>query len=330
MHRHRWKTASRTTSPQILPSQVLDFPADAGRWAIADWVEKTMLLEEISEFSRPSIERRFPTNFQPDASEIELLYDELQDRAASSPGCYPFQVADDEVTTLSPDIDKRVYEFLTLASFKVAPYRSARRFEEVDSIFDLLVREAAKDYGGTGTDAVRFGWPINDGRPGDLRDAFPWLSERTKIPAGDLSTLKAEDKDAGVDVVSWKPFPSGGPAFSVTLYQNTVALNYRRKASDIAPGQWQHLLRIGTPPQIGLAVPFAIEHDSPAWDTINWRANVALDRLRLCAHLDLVELKQFEPEWAGMADFNRRERHAICELLTTPAAMTGSRARKSR
>lgn len=311
-----------------MASQILDFPADVGRWALADWVEKTMFLEEHEELSRASIERRFPTNFQPDASEVEVLYDEFRDRASASPKCYPFSISENEVITFNGAVDRRIYEFLTLISLRIAPYRSESRFNDVDPLFDLLVREAAKEYGGTGTDALRFGWPTRDGRPKRLIDAFPWISEITKIPLGNLETLKPTDKDAGVDIVAWKPFASGGVAFSVTLFQNTLGFNFERKASDIALSQWKHLLRIGEGPQIGLAFPFAVEVDSPSWDTMNWRAAVVLDRLRMCENLDVSELANFEPEWTEIADFNAQERAAIVTLLRTPPAPKVKRSKK--
>ena len=167
------------TELRSVPVPGLDPPTSFETWPLVDWIEATMVLEEQS-WSRTAILDSFPSGGEPDQAELDYALGEMSRRAEAAPSRYPFRVDHDSgVIDRVEEVDPRVFDFLTLLSFPKAPYRAKKQFNIINPMFDLLVREAARNYLGGGTaEAVRFGWPTRDDRPETLLEATPWLAER--------------------------------------------------------------------------------------------------------------------------------------------------------
>ena len=88
------------------------------------------------------------------------------------------------------------------------------------------------------------------------------------------------------------------------------------------------MIDFGPLPPVGLALPFAVDPESKIFDEVNDQALVVLDRLRLCEHLDGLDLTGF-PEWDEIGEWNAAQRVQLLESLAQGAAATTGRKRKS-
>jgi hypothetical protein len=138
---------------------------------------------------------------------------------------------------------------------------------------------------GPGTQSVRFGWPSEDGRPVEFPDAVRWLAGLMKVPVG-TSYRPPVNKDGGVDVVAWRPFPDGRSGFPVVLVQCTLERNYAHKAADVDRRVWSGWLRLDVDPTTALAVPDVVAAGED-WNALATRT-VVLDRIRLSSLLPAV------------------------------------------
>ena len=142
-----------------------------------------------------------------------------------------------------------------------------------------------------------------------------------------LAKVDDDDKDAGVDVVGWKRFAGGGGGFTHLLMQDTVQLDFRRKPGDILPNVWLQTIDFGTPPPIGLAVLLRRRYPLKDVQAINAQAHVILDRLRLCQHLEGVDLTLY-PERDEIGEWNKSQKRALLQSLQQAGAATQGRRRK--
>ena len=133
---------------------------------------------------------------------------------------------------------------------------------------------------GPGTEAIRFGWPSDVGRPPEFPDAIRWLAKQMSVPVGG-SYRPPHRKDGGVDVVAWRPFPDGRSGFPVLLVQCTLERDYAHKASDIDLRVWSGWLRLDTDPATALAIPEVVPAGE-VWNSLAART-IVLDRMRLAA-----------------------------------------------
>ena len=94
--------------------------------------------------------------------------------------------------------------------------------------------------------------------------------------------ISPTDKDAGLDLLCYRPFPDNRGGFPVYLIQCTTAQKWQRKVGEPSVNFWRQLIKFVIPPQKAFAIPFAPN------DTvfIKWCAKVEglfLDRYRLLA-----------------------------------------------
>src|ERR1700722_2765148 len=166
-------SASRHYASIMPPAQLPD-PGDFDAWTLAEWIEASLLLDELPEISRTSLRERFTAGMEPDQAEIDSAMGEIRRRAAILPRQYPYRAEETRVIRLDT-FDSTVYDFLLLLSLQHAPYRLQSRFEEINPAFELLAREALKGQLGPGAQGVRFAWPARDDRPQQFSKAVPWL-----------------------------------------------------------------------------------------------------------------------------------------------------------
>jgi hypothetical protein len=301
-------------------ANVSEAPTDFTAFELSEWVEMYMFLDEVPSISRATISTFFPAGQGPDGAEIDQLFAEIRRRAQDAPTLYPFR-AIDETIEIESAIDGTAYFLLQMLSIDAAPFRTESRFNEINPSFELLTREALISYGGTGAQGRRFGWPNGDGRPEHLADAVEWLASEMGLNVGVVrSEVDSDDKDGGIDVAAWIPFPDGSPSFTAYLAQCTVQMTYERKPGDIVPEKWIAWIRFGKPPEIVLSVPFAIPLDAKVRDELRYKVNVLLDRLRLIYLLDhgSSRLDSF-PEYEFMKKWTRTEVALTRAALMTPS-----------
>jgi hypothetical protein len=295
------------------PAQLPD-PGDFDAWTLAEWIEASLLLDELPEISRTSLRERFTAGMEPDQAEIDSAMGEVRRRAAILSQRYPYRAEGTRVIRLDT-VDSTVYDFLLLLSLQHAPYRLEKRFEEINPAFELLAREALVGHLGPGARGVRFAWPARDDRPQQFSKAVPWLAKLMGLELGSLSDVDDVDNDAGLDVAAWRPFGDGQPGHLAVLAQCTVQVAFETKAKDLEPNDWNGWMRFGRVPMTALVIPFVVAVDAKLWMRLAGRVDLMLDRMRLLELLDMEALVAY-PEYEAMKSFIVAERDAMRQSLT--------------
>lgn len=211
-----------------------------------------------------------------------------------APGVYPFE-AQAGLLRLRPAVDYWVYLALLLMSVEDADFRRRRQFNVPNLVFDRLARDALLSLLGPKASSRRFAWPRSDGRPTKFDAAVAWLADLLDLPLG-AGEKRPDRKDGGVDVVAWRPFVDRRAKYLIILAQCTIQRDFRWKAHDIEINQWIHWIQFGWPPDVLLAIPFAVPLGSPIWDDMHYTASVVLDRMRLCELLQDVDVSAADVE----------------------------------
>ena len=161
------------------------------------------------------------------------------------------------------------------------------------------MKQALIRYLGAGARGVRFAFPSSNGRPPGFPEAVSWLAGLLNLSTG-KAIPRPRVKDAGVDVVVWRPFKDSRTGFLIILCQCTVEFNWPPKAKDIVIGNWCGLIDFGLHPLTVLAIPFAVPRTFEKWDELRRTVNIVLDRMRLCELIEFEHLENLEEikKWA--------------------------------
>lgn len=281
-----------------------DLPEIEDSSALADWIEIWMFRSSKSQISRAELAEAISgmVGSTPQGIEtpINFLFLEIGRRRRIAGQAYPLKI-DESFIKFDITANSEFYKFLLLISID-GPMRARRGgYKEVDEIFDKIVCAALKKYFGDGTDGLRFGWPVSDGRPKKFNEALEWLSEKIRVPVGSGIPPK-NAKDGGVDIVVWKPFADPKSAFLVALAQCTMQSEWFGKARDIIVNVWNSRLDNAGVLTI-LAIPFTIPADYEKWDELRRTVNIVFDRFRLAQMLGNCDVSPFNE----MAHWNKKE-----------------------
>lgn len=278
-----------------------------------------MVCEGVDHLSLAELASRFPSGQRPSSIDMGLIRSEVSKRYHLLGELYPYRADEDGIERCA-GTTSLIYDFLAVLSAEAAPYRRERRFNEANRLFDFLVREAVKAQFGSGSDGVRFGTPVQDGRPDAFSEAIKWLADRMGVATG-IADLPVDANDHGVDVIAWKPFASGRSGFPVVLVQSSLQLDFVEKASQIPVHAWTRFLDIGPTPMTALSIPFSIRDGDDRWMITSLVVGQILNRIRICELLADVDLVQFS-ELADIrvfVDSEVRAWNAAIEEPDTPA-----------
>jgi len=279
-------------------------PTEFDSHTLAEYMEAVLLVEKIDRLTAAETLQRFPLGQRPSSVDIEYALAVISARQNSFGEAYPYTVEDGEAASRTSD--GSLYDFLLIMSLEETPVRRNRDFKRSDPLFDEIVATAFRNYLGGAAQSIIFGWPPREGRPAEFGEAVSWASSMIGVPDGILDR-PANWKDAGVDIIAWKPFADGRSGFAVYLVQNTVQLAYSSKPKDVVPSQWLQWIRFGTAPLVGFAVPFSIPLGDEKWLEINLTADVPFDRSRI-----LEFASSLDPELdSRLRSFNRQQVNEI-------------------
>ena len=267
-----------------------------------------MLAEDRNNSSRSFLRMRLRSSLFTDGDELEIQLDmllsEVERRKKRAEAAYPFAWTEIGLSR-TREVDETPYEFLLWLA--VSPiYRQQDRYDEIEELFDNLVKRALILYLGPNAAGVRFGSPASGGRPGGFPNAVKWLANLLRLQTG-AAGPRPQVKDGGVDVVVWNPFRDGRTGFVVILCQCTVAHDWTPKAKDIVAGIWNGWIDFGRDPLTAIAVPFAIPQGFDRWDELRRTVNIILDRMRLA---ELIEIDAVDG-LAAIKAWNSRERSLL-------------------
>jgi len=197
-------------------------------------------------------------------------------------GSYPFTLRGRVL--LSRDADfKQVYTFLLLLSAygegAVAAIDGAKLFEDVCA-------HAAQVYFGSPGELAHsfvFGFPRRVG-PKDFPGAIEELCLRKIREGSPHATFPgiSSYKDAGLDIVTWKPFPDGRSSKLIAFSQCATGENWRDKRHELQPADWCRTWFLKTP-QVPPIKMFFIPHTvgERDWAALGYQAGIIFDRLRI-------------------------------------------------
>lgn len=285
-------------------------PEDFDAGTLAEFVEAHLLIDGDDYLSATEFLALFPAGQQPSDTEVQFGFAEVERRSKSLGTRYPYVATGRGVRKFEGD-EFAPYEFLLLMSMLKTPVRIDLGFERSDPLFDAIVREAFKAFLGPASMAVEFGYPPRNGRPAGFSEAVSWLGGL--IGLKDLSMDRPSTlKDAGVDIVAWRPLDDGRVGFPLYLIQNTVQLKYASKPRDVLPSQWHQWYHLPREPLVGFAVPFAIAPGDDRWRQIAAVCDLPFDRMRLMSELKDAMVHSW-PEFADIIKFVSKEKMAIAD-----------------
>jgi len=298
-------------------------PVAFDRHTLAEYIEVISLVNPVEHLSPSELRSHFPSGQGPAATEINLAFAEIEQRARSAKGVYPYHISDGGVVRVEALLTP-AYDLMSLLSMESTPMRIQGDYTESDPLFDAVVREAAAKFLGSEGRSLIFGWPARDGRPTDFGAAVTWVGRQIGVPDGVLDR-PTEEKDAGVDVISWRPFGDRRTGFPVYLFQNTLRADYVNKAREVVPSMWHQWLRLPRLPSTGFAIPFVVPQGDDRWQKLTYSADVVMDRLRIAKEISL--LSTGFPELYQIRDFNAKQ---IEQIITGAGSPPVSVARPRR
>lgn len=258
-----------------------------------------MLVEQLAEFSETDLRGRLVEQTVPPGSdeevpgrqEVEDILREVDRRARHAPGAYPFRRGEYGIELANERL-VRIYAFLLWLSLTNSPFKSKIYTNAVTPLFDFVGEAALATLLGPGVRAIRFGWPVSDGRPTGPRRALLWLAKEMRVEHDSTAPVSVALKDGGVDVVIWRPFADGRAGFPIMLAQCTVGRReWERKGRDIQRALWRRYLGLGWDPATALVLPFCVHEPDrfAAWDVVSHEVSFVVDRIRLLDLLAAVE-----------------------------------------
>jgi len=275
-----------------MPLNTIRQPSSGEIIELTDWIEATMVAEQRNKISRSRLRRYFRNMMIVDENDLEihleLIFQEINRRKQITQNYYPFS-EEGSGTQFRSDEETLPYIFLLLLTMS-EPLRSEKRQGEVEILLDMLVLDALSQYLSGESKGVRFGWPRSGDHPPSFPQAIEWLAGQLGLPVG-KGEKRLERKDAGVDVVVWRPFRDEREGYVTILAQCTVAFDWAPKAKDIIIDLWRGYIDFGKDPIICIAIPFVIPQPFAKWDELRRTVHFVLDRLRICELIGNSELK---------------------------------------
>ncbi len=197
---------------------------------------------------------------------------------------YPFDVGQNHIAAMD-ETEQSVYVFLLLLSAfghdaGPQPNEGAKLFEEVSAL-------AAQSYlgGNKSACAMVFGFPRRL-QPKDFGSALDELCRAMGEGAGHRQRpLSKDQKDAGLDVVAWRPFPDGRHGKLIVFGQCATGANWPDKLTELQPCDWCRYWMKDTPATTPIRlffVPHRIEEKK--WLHTCIHGGVLFERCRI-AHL---------------------------------------------
>jgi len=222
------------------------------------------------------------------ASIADGVFCELDDRLCACggrAGTYPFSIEDQHITLRDAPQDYP-YVFLLLLSHFGKEANPEGLFGE--RIFEEVCAKASESYfGGPDPDVCSraFGFP-RKAFPSGFREAVNALCTELGEGAGAKDRPRARDqKDAKLDVVTWKHFPDRRSGKLIAFGQCATGRAWQDKRSELNAHAWSSHWMRESPIPIPLKlffVPHRVSLDD--WDLTGRHAGIIFDRCRIAHH----------------------------------------------
>ncbi|KAF0209326.1 MAG: hypothetical protein FD171_51 [Actinobacteria bacterium] len=258
---------------------MLPRPSNSDPAPSADWIEASCLVSRDAALSRSDIVGILSVIGESAPEEqAETTWIQLQGRRSVLGAEYPFEIEQESVALRDTNPARNAYLAMLLISIRayIAEART-NPITDYTRLFEYLTAEAARRY--VSGQSVRIGWPREAPVPAGFGDLIEYLSDLLREgPTGPV--LNEPDKDAGADVVAWRPFADGRAGQLIVLAQCATGGNWKEKATELQCLEWQRYIQFAVEPIRVLAIPH-IEPDAGRWVKYSSRGGVILDRVRI-------------------------------------------------
>lgn len=265
---------------------MLEVPPFADAETEADWAELSCLLKGNS-ISRSEIESILEeANVQDIEDTLGNIWQQIEWRHSRFPRCHPVNASAGRLERTRTWKRGLSYVFMLLLSCHTF-YQSTKirgnRWKETSKLFERLVTNAMQGYLGY---AVNIGAPRQADLPGNFDKCVDHLCRLTKEHKGLKDPLVHWRKDAGVDVVVWRPFDDRCGQV-ILLVQCAAGEKWYEKINEIDLKKWGRLVHFAADPIRALAFPKVYSISSmeseDRWVDYSCSGGILLDRLRITA-----------------------------------------------
>lgn len=265
---------------------MLKVPTFSGAESQADWAEMNCLFENRP-LSREEIQKTLEENNIEDSDEVvEDIWQQIEWRHSKYPDSYPINAV---AGRLEKDKSWRrvpAYAFMLLLTrhtfYKETTIRQkGNEWKATSKLFERVVTASMTGYLGNAAD---IGAPRQNGVPRSFGKCLDYISELTKEHRAPNDPLLPSRKDAGVDVISWRPLDAR-PGQVIVLVQCAAGETWAGKGKEIDIGEWKKLVNFAADPVKALAFPNVYKtstvEDEDRWVAYSWTGGILLDRLRI-------------------------------------------------
>lgn len=245
---------------------------------LADWVELSALARNTA-FKRGDLKSAISQAGVQTPDLLEQTCWQVLERRAAMQETWPLTLDGNRVRRRAPaPVNLNLYRFLTLLSMGLGD-ATAR------SLFELLVAHLLTAL--TGRVGMHVGAPASAGRDPSFRVRIDEYVQASGLTSTEVkATPLSDDKDLGLDAVSWLRFLDNRGADLHFVAQCATGDDWNDKLDDLSLEVWADHVYWAVPPVRLFAVPRWLELAEPKWVRVARRAGIVLDRPRL------VELAQ--------------------------------------
>lgn len=270
---------------------MLEVPSFPDAETEADWAELSCLLRGKST-SRSEIESILEeANIQDIEDTLGNIWQQIEWRHSRFPNCHPVNASAGRLERTRTWKQALPYTFMLLLTCHTF-YQNTRikgnKWKETSKLFERLVTNAVKGYLGH---AVNIGAPRQHTIPRNFDDCLDYICRLTKERKGHKDPLIHWRKDAGVDVVAWRPFDDRCGQV-ILLVQCAAGEKWYEKVNEIDLKRWGRLLYFAADPIKALAFPnvYSISRteSEDRWLDYSCSGGILLDRLRITAFASKV------------------------------------------
>jgi hypothetical protein len=236
---------------------------------------------------------------------VEDAFTEIEDRfqaCGGEGGSYPFELTREYIAQRE-GASSSVYTFLMLLSR--FGDRAGRRSNQGAKLFEDICAKAAEAYLGGPHARVKsrvFGFPRRV-LPAGFASALEHLCNELQEGLRPRSQPNsAEQKDAKLDIVSWRGFNDARPGQLIAFGQCATGKNWNEKLSEMQPAGWCQLWMERLPAVLPVRMFFVPHRISQReWYQSSVYGGILFDRCRIASHSNLIEasLRTQLAEWSG-------------------------------
>ncbi len=253
-----------------------------------DWLEGSLLFTGKDRITLSAVKDVMIEEYlyaaQDKATEfLAFAWSELTRRRSAVGSTYPVEIGHDHITRAATWRQSAPYSFCLVLSFAGRYKKWAQSFgadfTEQGSLFEQITAQALT--------SELDGWTVHPtgwsrASAAQLKEIVGRVQAILGEESGDLTRFPGyrTAKDAGLDVVLFRPFNDDRIGFPTYLIQCASGANWESKRHQPNLNEWKTFINFAALPKKALAIPFALKDDDFWWACRNIDG-MLIDRVRL-------------------------------------------------